>query len=154
MKTRIFMSMLVIALAAALVGGATMAIFTDMEQSLGNTFAAGTVDITVGTTTLAVNSDNIDPGDTKTGSFSVTNAGTLELRYSVSAATSGALFGGANPAVVGGLDDDQNVVLAPGATATVTFTVTLPAAAGNEYQGVSGTVNLTINAVQTANNPF
>lgn len=39
------MSMLVIALAAALVSGATMAWFTDTATSLNNTFSAGTVDI-------------------------------------------------------------------------------------------------------------
>jgi len=44
-KTKIFMSMLVIALAAALVGGATMAWFTDEATNVGNTFTAGTVDI-------------------------------------------------------------------------------------------------------------
>lgn len=156
MKTKIFMSMLVIALAAALVGGATMAIFTDAETSVGNTFTAGTVDITVGTTTLAVNSGNMAPGDTRTGSFTVTNAGTLALRFDVSAVGSGALFTaqgvapGNTPATIGPLP--QDVVLAPGASSVVTFAVTLPLTAGNEYQGDSGIVNLTIAAEQTANN--
>ena len=154
MKTKMFMSMLVIALAAALVGGATMALFTDTAANAGNTFTAGTVEITVGTTTLAANATNMAPGDTRDGSFVVTNAGTLELRYSVSAATTGDLFGGPTPAVVGGLGDDQNVVLAPGASATVSFTVALPIGAGNDYQGDGGTVDFTISAVQTANNPL
>jgi len=150
--------MLVIALTAALIGGATMAIFTDTETSVGNTFSAGTVDITVGTSTLVANSGNMAPGDTRSGSFVVTNAGTLALRFDVSAVGSGDLFTvqgvapGNTPATVGGLGDDQNIVLAPGGTATVTFDVTLPLTAGNAYQGDSGTVTLTIVAEQTANN--
>ncbi|MBS3902635.1 MAG: SipW-dependent-type signal peptide-containing protein [Dethiobacter sp.] len=159
MKKKMFMSMLVIALAAALVGGATMAIFTDTETSAGNSFAAGTVDITVGSTVIPeVGFANMAPGDIRSGSFTVTNAGTLALRFDVLAATSGALFEvqgnspGNTPAVVGGLTDDQDVVLAPGASATVTFTVTLPLTAGNEYQNDNGTVTFTVNAEQTANN--
>jgi predicted ribosomally synthesized peptide with SipW-like signal peptide len=153
MKTKMFMSMLVIALAAALVGGATMAIFTDTETNTGNTFTAGTVTLGIGSTTLEANAGNMAPGDVRGGSFNVTNTGLLELRFDVSAATSGNLFAGATPATVGGLADDQNVVLAPGASATVNFTVSLPLAAGNSYQGATGTVDFTIEAEQTANNP-
>ena len=146
--------MLVIALTAALIGGATMALFTDTAANTGNSFAAGTVDITVGATGVIVGAANMAPGDTRTGSFTVTNAGSLELRFDVSAATAGALFGGLTPAVVGGLTDDQNIVLAPGASATVTFTVALPIGAGNTYQGAAGTVDFTIAAEQTVNNPL
>jgi len=154
MKTKIFMSMLVIALAAALVGGATMAWFTDTATNVGNTFTAGTVDITVGATTLAIVPAplNMAPGDIATGSFVVTNAGTLGLRFDVSAVGAGALFVGYTPALVGGLVDDQNVVLAPGTSATVAFTVALPLGAGNAYQAATGTVDFTISAEQTANN--
>jgi predicted ribosomally synthesized peptide with SipW-like signal peptide len=153
MKTRIFASMLVIALAAALVGGATMALFTDEDSNEGNVFTAGTVDIEAGETSVIIGADNMAPGDTVTGSFTVTNVGTLELRYDVSAAASGDLFAGLTPAVVGALGDDQDVVLAPGASATVTFTVHLPLAADNSYQGATGLVDFTISAEQTANNP-
>lgn len=152
MKTKMFMSMLVIALAAALVGGATMAIFTDEATNDGNTFTAGTVIVDAGVTTLPAAAGNMAPGDTVTGSFTVTNDGTLELRFDVSAEGSGDLFGGETPAEVGGLDDDQDVVLEPGEEATVTFTVHLPIEADNEYQGDDGTVNFTISAEQTANN--
>jgi len=153
MKTRIYVSMLVIALAAALVGGATMALFTDQDTNEGNVFTAGTVDIEAGETSVIIGAGNMAPGDTVTGSFTVTNIGTLELRYDVSSSVSGALFGGATPALVGALGDDQNVVLAPGASATVTFTVHLPLGADNSYQGAAGSVNFTIAAEQTANNP-
>ena len=152
MKTRIYVSMLVIALTAALIGGATMALFTDTAANTGNSFAAGTVDITVGATDVIVGAANMAPGDTRTGSFVVRNAGSLELRFSVSAVGAGDLFSGATPATIGGLGNDQNIVLAPNASATVTFDVILPLTAGNAYQGDGGTVDLTISAVQTANN--
>ena len=152
MKTRIYVSMLVIALSAALIGGATMALFTDTEANVGNSFAAGTVQIAVGATDVIVGAANMAPGDTRTGSFVVRNAGSLELRFSVSAVGNGDLFSGLTPATIVGLGNDQNIVLAPGASTTVTFDVTLPLTAGNAYQGDSGTVDLTISAVQTANN--
>lgn len=152
MKARMAMSMLVIILAAALVGGATMAIFTDEATNAGNSFAAGTVSVALGAQHVPVTVTNIAPGDIVTRSFTVTNDGTLELRFDVAAAATGTLFVGTTPAVVGGLGDDQNVVLKPGDSATVTFTVALPLAANNDYQGATGTVNFTISAEQTANN--
>ncbi|MBS3873857.1 MAG: SipW-dependent-type signal peptide-containing protein [Firmicutes bacterium] len=153
MKTKMIVSMLILALAAALVGGATMAIFTDTENNNGNTFTAGTVNITVGGTSMpAVAAGNMAPGDTITGSFTVTNAGTLQLRFDVSGALGGALFSGATPAILAGLGDDQDVVLDPGASAVVTFTVHLPLGAGNAYQNATGTIDFTIVAEQTANN--
>ncbi len=45
MRRKIFLSMLMIALVAALVGGATFAYYTDQEVNNDNTFAAGTLDI-------------------------------------------------------------------------------------------------------------
>jgi predicted ribosomally synthesized peptide with SipW-like signal peptide len=158
MKTKMFMSMLVIALAAALVGGATMAIFTDTATNTGNTFTAGTVDVMVYDNTsfvtlTPVSITNMAPGDTRSSSFVVRNAGTLDLRFDVSATPTGALFGGTHPAEVLTLADDQNVVLIPGGFHTVNYSVYLPFGAGNEYQGAAGTVNFTIAAEQTANNP-
>jgi hypothetical protein len=93
------------------------------------------------------------PGDTRSSSFVVRNAGTLDLRFDVSATPTGALFGGTHPAEVLTLADDQNVVLIPGGFHTVNYSVYLPFGAGNEYQGAAGTVNFTIAAEQTANNP-
>ena len=107
MQKKLLAGMSVLILLAALVGGATMALFTDSVTNAGNAFTAGTVDIEVGEVpTVPVHVYNMAPGDTYNGSFTVRNAGTLELRYSVSAATAGALFAvqgvapGNTPAVV------------------------------------------------------
>ena len=45
---KILMSLLVIALAVAVVAGGTMAYFSDTETSSGNTFTAGTIDLKIG----------------------------------------------------------------------------------------------------------
>lgn len=152
MRTKMLMSMLLIVVAAALVGGATVAIFTDQATNTGNTFTAGTVNIEAGSTTLGVGAGNMAPGDTVSSSFVVQNVGSLELRFDVSASGAGDLFSGGTPAVVGDLGDDQDVILGPGEWTTVDFDVSLPLGAGNWYQGKAGTVNLAIDAEQTANN--
>jgi predicted ribosomally synthesized peptide with SipW-like signal peptide len=151
--------MLVLTLATALVVGTTLAIFTDEAENVGNVFTAGTVDITAGETTLlpVALAANMAPGDTVTGSFVVTNVGTLELRFDVSMDATGVLFEevdpGDTPAEVTLDAYYQDVVLGPEDEATVEFSVHLPITADNSYQGTTGTVNFTIEAEQTANNP-
>jgi len=48
LNKKILMSMLTVGVVLAAVGGATVAIFSDTETSSGNTFSAGTIDISVG----------------------------------------------------------------------------------------------------------
>jgi len=109
MKSKMFMSMLVIVLAAALVGGATMAWFTSAAANAPNTFAAGTVVISADRglgeplpgpmfyTTLAEGqvgplppfnpTGPWFPGMTVTRNLEVRNIGTLQVRLNqVSAA--------------------------------------------------------------------
>ena len=62
-KSRIMMSMFVIALAAALIGGATMAWFS-YKVEVENVFTAGTVTITAEEDVEATDDlDNVNPGD-------------------------------------------------------------------------------------------
>ncbi|MBT9147364.1 MAG: Spore coat-associated protein N [Syntrophomonadaceae bacterium] len=160
MKTKILMSIMIIALATALVGGATVALFTDTATNPGNTFSAGTVIVDVGPTPVTpVIITNMAPGDTNSGSFTVVNNGTLALKYSVTAVASGPLFNvqapplGATPAVLT-ITGGTTGTLPPGGSTLVTYTVALPLTAGNQYQGDSGTVDFTINAVQDAFTTF
>lgn len=152
MRRKIFTSMLMIALVAALVGGATFALFTDSATNDNNTFAAGTVDISAGNQSYNVTIDNMAPGDVIPGSFVVKNEGSLKLWYQVTSSANGVLFSGANPAVVVPPTTEW-AALEPGETATISYNVSLPLAAGNEYQGVNGTLSFTVNAEQFANNP-
>lgn len=87
MKSRMLMSLLVIALAAALVGGATMAWFTDAADTDEVTFAAGTLMIDVDDPTVADKSredlvlDRLNPGDSLTWEFEVDNVGTKSANW-------------------------------------------------------------------------
>lgn len=153
MRRKIFMSMMMIALVAALVGGATFALFTDTTTNADNTFAAGTVDISAGPQTYNVAIDNMAPGDSIPGSFVVKNEGSLKLWYQVTSSATGDLFAlDANHAVVVPPTTEWKA-LEPGQSDTVQYNVSLPLDAGNKYQGVSGTLSFTVNAEQFDNNP-
>ena len=69
---------------ATLAIAVTGAIFTDTDSRGSNTFSTGTVDISSGATTAIVSFSNMAPGDT-TGPQTVTvsNDGSLQLRYAV-----------------------------------------------------------------------
>lgn len=79
MKRRIFLSLMVIAIAAALVAGATTAYFSDVESANG-TLTAGTLDLRVndkdGNVAL-FNLDNIYPGYSTSGYITLSNVGSL-----------------------------------------------------------------------------
>jgi len=63
----------------------TLAVFTDQEQSTGNTFSTGTIDLTIAPTTAAVSFAGMVPGDQVTDDIVVTNApGSDSLRYAIS----------------------------------------------------------------------
>jgi hypothetical protein len=73
---------------AALLGTASQAIFTDTASVGGNAFGTGTVDISTAPATAVVTLDPIAPGDSVGGNeLTVTNAGTLALRYAVTSLT-------------------------------------------------------------------
>ena len=180
MKSRILVSMLVIALAAALVGGATMSIFTAQGVTDEQTYAAGTVllDVTEEKildtgTTMAIG--NMAPGDTIEGEFKVENAGTLPLWFNVGYEASGFLFTGESEGGEEAVLNEENgdgekhnatvtiidkeflpKELAPGEKETIRFKVHLPREAGNEYQGAEGQLKFLVNAEQSAHNanPF
>src|SRR5690625_5758722 len=65
------------ALGFSLIGGGTYAYFSDQVET-NNTFAAGTLDLSVNPETI-VNIDNLKPGDEISREFNVTNNGTLDI---------------------------------------------------------------------------
>jgi len=160
MKKRIAVGLATVGLISTLIGGATFSIFTDSATNSGNTFKAGKIDINSQVAQeWTVGCDNMAPGDVKVEKLTVSNDGTLELRYDVSADIQGALFGGANPTQVKFLKDgeeftpgDNNFVLAPGESDEITVEVTMPKDAGNEYQEATGSIDINFAAEQTANN--
>ncbi len=76
---------------ATLTIAVTGAIFTDTDSRGGNTLSTGTVDISTGATTAIVSFSNMAPGDT-TGpkTLTVSNNGTLQLRYAITSTATNA----------------------------------------------------------------
>lgn len=85
--TRILASLAVLALAGATFTVASLALFTDQEQVTGNAFGTGTIDISTSPATAVVAMSNMAPGDQVTAPMTVSNDGTLELRYAISSTT-------------------------------------------------------------------
>jgi predicted ribosomally synthesized peptide with SipW-like signal peptide len=88
MKTRILMSVLAIGLSIALIGGATMAWFTDEADVPEATFTAGTVEIDVGGPFDGEMEDfvaeNVNPGDSYDVTWNITNNGTKNAQIRIS----------------------------------------------------------------------
>ncbi len=65
----------------------TFAVFTDSQSVDSNTFTTGSVDISTNPTTALVTFSDMAPGDEVTNPITVTNNGSLELRYAVTSTT-------------------------------------------------------------------
>lgn len=143
---KILMSLMAIGLVVGLVGAGTMAYFSDTETSTGNTFTAGTLDIALGTSSWSADFDNMKPGDTVTFTLPVNNEGSLPLNYTVTTTLSGTLAGGVNPCTQ--VTAPTSGSLDVGGSVNIVVSITMPSAADNEYQGQSGILTVTINAVQ------
>jgi predicted ribosomally synthesized peptide with SipW-like signal peptide len=83
-RRRIASSLIVLAVAAsALVIAATGAIFNETESVGGNTFTTGTVDISTSPTSALLTTTAMAPGDRVENPLTVTNDGSLQLRYAI-----------------------------------------------------------------------
>ena len=143
---KILISLMSIALVIGLVGVGVFAYFSDTEDSTGNTFTAGTLNITLGTSSWSAGFDNMKPGDTVNFTLPVNNAGSLPLNYTVTTTLSGTLAEGTTPCtqVTAPTSGSLNV----GGSVDIVVSITMPSVADNEYQGQSGILNVTIDAVQ------
>lgn len=82
---KLYVLLLAVGVLAAAPWAITQAIFTDTEAVDANTFSTGTVDISTSPTTALVTYSDMAPGDMTTQSLAVSNDGSLELRYAVTA---------------------------------------------------------------------
>ncbi len=79
--SKILVSLMTVALVGALIGGGVYAYFSDVETSTGNTFAAGTLDLNLdggNTNVVKFNVSDVSPGGSGGGTWTVTNAGTMD----------------------------------------------------------------------------
>lgn len=81
MKRNILVSILIIAISASLLAGATMAWFTDATGPIENTFTAGTVTISADETVSPSLDmvENWNPGDEAEKEFTIINTGTKSI---------------------------------------------------------------------------
>jgi hypothetical protein len=87
---RMFRKSLVLMLIAGLVatyGLVASALFTAQASVTNNTFTAGTLNLTVTPTSAALTFSNMAPGDAVTAPITVTNSGTLAMRYAMTSAS-------------------------------------------------------------------
>ncbi len=157
----------------------SLAVFTDSADSSG-TFATGNVDIS-STPTVDIGLPAMIPGDSGIAAVTVSNDGTADLRYAMTAVASGALgaalnveiraegddcatFNGASVLGETGLDgaafgdatqgpDTGDRELASGASEVLCFKVSLPIGADSSVQDATSDATFTFEAEQTANNP-
>ncbi|GAI92721.1 unnamed protein product, partial [marine sediment metagenome] len=85
--SRILVVLLLVGVVAAGLGVASNAIWTDSQAVDANVFSAGTVDISTSPATALVTYSGMAPGDEVTNPITVTNDGSLELRYAVTNTT-------------------------------------------------------------------
>lgn len=84
-----YVSLLAAGVLASAPWAVTHAVWGDSQTVTGNAFITGSVDIAATPTTALVTFSDMTPGDTVTAPLSVSNSGTLELRYAMSTSISG-----------------------------------------------------------------
>ncbi|MCL3817555.1 CalY family protein [Aeromicrobium wangtongii] len=154
---------LVAAGAIAVGSGAT---FTSSSSNTINAVTAGTLSQSNTKDGKAIfKLDNAKPGDTVTGSLTITNTGSLPAKFSLTeTASSNTAFGDlltlnisdksgttVFDGTFGALKDDQKNqlgVFQPGASETYVFTAALSEAAGNTLQGATASADFTWDSVQ------
>ncbi|UOQ94656.1 CalY family protein [Halobacillus shinanisalinarum] len=77
MKKKLGMSVVTASLGISLIGGGTFAYFSDTEAT-SNTFAAGTLDLSVDPQKI-IDVSNLKPGDKMVREFKLTNDGTVKI---------------------------------------------------------------------------
>lgn len=168
-KKKFGMALATTALGAMLIGGGTFALFSGTASNEGNTFTAGTVAISSVTAQGKIFAgdlyfDNLAPGDSGTKTLTIKNNGSLDAWVKLDGYThngegtldpnnkkAGDLFIGSNPLTLQ-LDSKFVRVPANGGEASFNVSYSFPSAAGNEYQGTSGSATIKVKAVQARNN--
>lgn len=83
-----------ILLALAATTFSSLALFSDTETSADNTFSTATLDLTVAPASTAITGLNLIPGDRVTAPLTITNSGSLALRYSMISVTTEDILAG------------------------------------------------------------
>jgi len=87
MLKKLLATLAVVSVGASFVVFGSFAVFTDSQNVPANTFSTGTLDISTNPTSALVTFSAMAPGDQVTNPITVTNGGTLQLRYAVTSTT-------------------------------------------------------------------
>ncbi len=88
-RRKLYVLLLIVGVLAGAPWALTQAIWSDSQAVAGNTFSTGSIDISTSPTSALVTFSGMAPGDTVTNPITVSNAGTLQLRYAISTSISG-----------------------------------------------------------------
>lgn len=144
MKRKILLTAAVLLPLASLLTVSTLAVFTDSDSVAANTFTSGNVELTTSPTTALVTYSNMAPGDEVVNPITVTNAGSLDLRYALLSTTTENTLAGALQLTVktgvatcttGGFAGSGTVVYNAGVLGTTTGTKVLGDAAQGAQAG-------------------
>ena len=122
MIKRIAATIAVLAVTAGLLSLSVLALFTDTASVPANAFTTGTVDINTSPTTALVTFSNMAPGDEVVSPITVSNDGSLQLRYAVTSTTTEntlaaqldmTIKSGVTTCTTGGFDTDGTVLYGP-----------------------------------------
>ncbi|HJR19549.1 MAG TPA: TasA family protein [Actinomycetota bacterium] len=86
---KIWIALLAVGVVAGAPWALTHAIFTDSQAVGSNAFSTGNVDISSSPTSALVSFSAMAPGDKVTAPITISNAGSLELRYAMTTSISG-----------------------------------------------------------------
>ena len=140
MLKRILATLVVVSVLASFAVFGSFAIFTDTQSVPNNTFSTGTLDISTNPTAALVTFSGMAPGDEVTNPITVSNAGTLQLRYAVTSTTTENVLAaqldltiktGVTTCTNGGFGVDGTVIYGPGDLGSVAGTNVI----GNPAQG-------------------
>lgn len=166
-KTRALVLPLATLTAAAGIAVASGATFNASTASTGMA-ASGTLR-QINSNSVAFSKDNLKPGDTVTGTVTITNSGSLPATFSLTEATVANTFSPASDLTLAITDDTGKAVssatlgsagqvplgtYAAGERHTYTFKVTFAATATNAQQGKRADTTYTFASVQTAAEDF
>lgn len=158
-KISLLAAFLITMVGVLMIGGATVAWFTSEAENTGNSFAAGTLEVSLdkpdGTKYFEIR--NIAPGDGGSAEITVINTGSLELRYDFAFEKSGLLFEGTHPLNVSIENGNRKMVVLPsndqvlaaGEKEIFTIAWEIPEDADNTYQGQAGILGIVVDAEQT-----
>lgn len=152
MRTRrLYLSILGVGLVAGAPWAVTQAVWTDSASVGANTFASGSVDISTNPTTALVSYSAMAPGDKVTAPITVTNAGTLQLRYAISASISGStvLSDGLTLTIKSGVTTCSNAGFGTDGTQLYTGSLTAGAVGSSTQGSQAGDRTLNASATET-----